>query len=179
MKNSENNENEELSSALINIKDNLMKFKKESDNKQEYEQAKELFSHLEEKALSFEREYAEVEKLNKRAQETYNFQNSKKINLKEKIENEKNQIEELGNKYRDLQIQNKKLEIDELNIEVDKLEDKEEIIENQIEQLKHKNSEISEKLRLSKAQNEYVEYKENKDNANQKKIQIDKIRGTG
>lgn len=167
-------ESEDLAEALINIKDNLMKFQKESDNKKEYMQTKELFVKLAEIANQFEEQFEYIKRLNQKTNDSYQFQSYKMKENQEKIEKEKIQIEDLEKQAEKLIAENKKLEIDALYIQKDKLEKQKEDIVKQLTQISSKSNDILKQLKLSKAQNEYIQYKENKNNMIQKEIQISK-----
>lgn len=168
-------EENQLADTLIELKDNLMEFRKKSDNKLEYVQTKEMYNELKEKNQLLIDEFYRVEKLNKKAYEAFCFSTNKKEYLKNKIQNEENQIEELKKENFLLEKLNKKLEIDKLYFEKSNIETGIEKINIENDKLKEKFNIELRKLKLSKAQNEYVEYSENKDKSEQIKIQMDNL----
>lgn len=168
-------ENEDLAEALINIKDNLMKFKKESDNKKEYEETKSLFGKLKRISEDIENNYTQRQKIYKKAYETYKFYEDEKEKLQKQIEDENNQIEEYKKKYIELENQSSKLEIDKNYIEKEGVLKSQSENEIKLESLKKKRDELDNQIRKTKATNEYLEYKEKKDILEQKQIQIQKM----
>lgn len=172
---SEISENEDLAEALINIKDNLMKFKKENDNKKEYEETKDLFEKLERYAKEIENAYIEKEKILKKAYEAYSFYENKKENLQKQIENDNNQIEEYTNKCIQLENENSKLDIDKKYIEKENILKSKDENRIKIESLEKKRDDLEKQINKAKAQNEYLEYKDKKNILQQKEMQKQKI----
>ncbi len=173
--NSEVAENEDLAEALISIKDNLMKFKKESDHKKEYEETKELFEKLKRYAEEIETTYTKEEEIYQKAYETYYFYKDKKEKLQKQVENENSQIENYKRKYIELENQNSKLEINKKKMEQKNLFAQQEETRTKIESLQQKQEKIERQIKKAKAVNEYLEYKEKKDILEQKQIQIQKM----
>ena len=168
-------EENKLADTLIELKDNLTEFRKKSDNKQEFLQAKEMYGKLKEKNDYLIEELKKIDNVNRKAYEAYIFNKENKGLLKDKIEKEKNEIEALEQENTKMENANKKLEIDKYYEEKDK-------IEKEIENLNDKKNKIEinfnnerRKLKLSKAQNEYVDYTENKAKAQQIQIKIDSL----
>lgn len=168
-------ENEDLAEALINIKENLIKFKKESDNKKEYEQTKELFRKLKTYAEEIENNQEEKTKIHQKAYETYVFNKTKKEELEKQIEKERTQIEEYENSYAELENRNSQLEIDKEYIEQEKIIKSFNEIKSQKEGLEQEYQKKDKQIKEARAQNEYLEYKEKKDLLRQKQIQIEKM----
>lgn len=168
-------ENEDLAEALINIKDNLMKFKQESDHKKEYEETKELFDKLKTYSKDIENNYIQKEKIHEKAYETYSFYEDKKEKLERQVKDENNQIEEYKKKYIELENQNSKLEIDKNYIEKEDVLNAKKENETKIENLTQRRDKLDNELKRARAQNEYLEYKEKKDSLEQKQIQIQKM----
>ena len=168
-------EENQLADTLIELKDNLMEFRKKSDNKLEYVQTGEMFNELKEKNQLLIDEFFRAEKINKKAYEAFAYNTDKKENLKNKIQNEENQIEDLKKENFILEKLNKKLEIDKLYFEKNNIENEIEKINTESDKLKVKFNAELRKLKLSKAQNEYVDYFENKEKAEQIKIQMDNL----
>lgn len=172
---SEMSENEDLAEALINIKDNLMKFKKESDNKKEYEETKELFEKLKRYAKEIENAYIEKEKIHEKAYEAYSFYENKKEKLQKQIENDNNQIEEYSKKYMELENQNSELDIDKKYIEKENVLNSKKENSIKLESLERKRDDLAKQISKTRAQNEYLEYKDKKELLEQKQIQIEKM----
>lgn len=168
-------ENEDLAEALINIKENLMEFKKESDNKKEYEQTKELFQKLKNYADEIENNQKEKRRIHEKAYETYIFSKAKKDDLEKQIEKERRQIEEYEKNYTELENRNSKLEIDKEYIEKEKTIKSLEETKKQRGNLEKEHNKLDKQIKEARAQNEYLEYKEKKDLLVQKQIQIEKM----
>ena len=56
-----------LVDTLIELKDNLMLFRKQNDNKKEYQQAKEMYENLQKENAKFIDEFNRIDKINKKA----------------------------------------------------------------------------------------------------------------
>ncbi len=170
-----NEEENKLADTLIDLKDNLMEFRKKRANKQEFIDTRDMYNELKDKNNLLIEEFTKIEKVNKKAYEAYVFNTEKYESLKSKVENENQTIENLNKEILALEKQNKKLEIDELYLEKDKvdfeigkLNEEKNTVETNLN-LETKN------LNLAKAQNEYVDYAKNKEEAQKLKIQMDNI----
>ena len=168
-------EESELAQTLIELKDNLMEFRKKSDNKQEFVHTKEMYGQLEEKNKLLINEFAKTEDLDQKAYQAFVYNTQKYTELKNKIEKERMQVEELLKENILLESTNKKLEIDELYNEKEK-------IQKDLDELKIKKQAVEDNLnkeikkeKLAKAQNEYVDYSKNKEDADKIQIQISNL----
>lgn len=170
----DNNENQ-LADTLIELKDNLMEFRRKSDNKNEFLQAREMYNNLSEKNNILFEEFSKVEVLNKKAYEAFAFKTEKKKNLESKIEKEINQIEELKRENFTLNKINNRLEIDKLYFEKEEAQEEKQKLENNKNKIEEKYNEEKRNLEFAKSQNEYVEYSQNREKAEQTKIEIDNL----
>lgn len=165
----------QLADTLIELKDNLMEFRRKSDNKNEFLQAKDMYSNLKEKNHKLSEEFLKSEVINKKAYEAFAFNSEKGKNLKAKIEKEENEIEELKKENSVLKKINNRLEIDKLYFEKDNLDVERHELNVAKNKIEGKYNEEKKNLRLAKSQNEYVQYIQNKENAEQTKIKIDNL----
>ncbi len=163
-----------LSNTLIDLKDNLMKFRKESDNKKEYLQVKELYKKLIQKNVNLNEKLSEMENLYKKAFEAYSFNLNERNNLNLKIKDENQKIDELNNKNNELSKSNEILKIDKLYNSIRRLENEREKLKIELDKTLVRKNDVTKKLELAKSQNEYIEYKESKLKADKIQIQIEK-----
>lgn len=175
--NLQNNENEEntLADTLIELKDDLMRFRKQNDNKKEYEQAKEMYEDLKKENLELINKFNKIEKINQKANESYQYKNNQMQELKRKIQHETDEIDRLNKENIMLNNQNEKYKIDKLYNEKALIENSKENITTELEKIKNKKDDTEKNLALSKSQNEYVEYLENKKERDKVLIQINNI----
>ena len=66
-----------LVDTLIELKDNLMLFRKQNDNKKEYQQAKEMYENLQKENAKFIDEFNRIDKINKKQMKHINISNIK------------------------------------------------------------------------------------------------------
>lgn len=173
--NMQNEDENQLSDTLIELKDNLMKFRKQSDNKNEYIQVKELYSKLKQKNEELTEKFNELEKINKKAYEAFIFKKSEKDELKSKIQHETNEIDRLKNENSSLEIKNDKLKIDKLYNEIDSINNAKEELKKELLKVKKQKDDAKKQLALGRAQNEYIDYVEAKMNAEKTQIQIQNL----
>ena len=174
MQNNEEDENQ-LADTLIELKDNLMDFRKQSDNKGEYVTAKELYNNLKQKNQEVLNEFLKTDKINKKAYESYVFKKDEFEKLSSKIEKEKNRIEDLKNENSLLSIKNDKLKIDKLYYQLEKLEKEKNQLAEELKNASAKKDEAIKNVEYAKSLNEYVDYVEHKSQADQIQIQIDNL----
>ena len=164
-----------LVDTLIELKDNLMLFRKQNDNKKEYEQAKEMYENLQKENAKFIDEFNRIDKINKKANEAYQYKQHKMNELKDKIQHETNEIARLQDENTRLNIENEKYKIDKLHNDKAEIENDKQNIDTEIQKIQAKKDDVEKKLALSKAQNEYVEYLENKQERDKTQIQINSM----
>ena len=173
--NGEEKQESQLADTLIELKDNLMKFRKESDNKNEFTQVKEMYYNLNEKNNLMKEEFSKIDKIDKKAYEALIFNQEKEEKLKNKIQNEKDMIEQLRNENSFIGKKLSKLEIDKLYYENDKIEKRIKDLNSEKEKIETKYNGEKRRKELAKAQNEYVQYSENKAQVEQIKLQIQNL----
>ena len=100
-----------LVDTLIELKDNLMLFRKQNDNKKEYEQAKEMYEKLQKENAKFIDEFNRIDKINKKANEAYQYKQHKMNELKDKIQHETDEIARLQDENARLNIENEKYKL--------------------------------------------------------------------
>ena len=164
-----------LVDTLIELKDNLMLFRKQNDNKKEYEQAKEMYENLQKENAKFIDEFNRIDKINKKANEVYQYKQHKMNELKDKIQHETDEIARLQDENARLNIENEKYKIDKLHNDKAEIENDKQNIDAEIQKIQAKKDDAEKKLALSKAQNEYVEYLENKQERDKTQIQINSM----
>ena len=164
-----------LVDTLIELKDNLMLFRKQNDNKKEYEQAKEMYENLQKENAKFIDEFNRIDKINKKANEAYQYKQHKMNKLKDKIQHETDEISRLQDENTRLNIENEKYKIDKLHNDKAEIENDKQNIDIEIQKIQAKKDDVEKKLALSKAQNEYVEYLENKQERDKTQIQINSM----
>lgn len=164
-----------LVDTLIELKDNLMLFRKQNDNKKEYEQAKEMYENLQKENAKFIDEFNRIDKINKKANEAYQYKQHKMNELKDKIQHETDEIARLQDENARLNIENEKYKIDKLHNDKAEIENDKQNIDAEIQKIQTKKDDVEKKLALSKAQNEYVEYLENKQERDKTQIQINSM----
>lgn len=174
MQNNEEDENQ-LADTLIELKDNLMDFRKQSDNKGEYVTAKDLYNNLKQKNQEVLNEFLKTDKINRKAYESYVFKKDEFEKLSSKIEKEKNRIEDLKNENGLLGIKNDKLKIDKLYNQLEKLEKEKSQLVEDLNNTNTKKDEAIKNVEYAKSLNEYVDYAEHKSQADQIQIQIDNL----
>lgn len=164
-----------LVDTLIELKDNLMLFRKQNDNKKEYEQAKEMYENLQKENAKFIDEFNRIDKINKKANEAYQYKQHKMNELKDKIQHETDEIARLQDENTRLNIENEKYKIDKLHNDKAEIENDKQNIDTEIQKIQAQKDDVEKKLALSKAQNEYVEYLENKQERDKTQIQINSM----
>ena len=164
-----------LVDTLIELKDNLMLFRKQNDNKKEYQQAKEMYENLQKENAKFIDEFNRINKINKKANEAYQYKQHKMNELKDKIQHETDEIARLQDENTRLNIENEKYKIDKLHNDKAEIENDKQNIDIEIQKIQAKKDDVEKKLALSKAQNEYVEYLENKQERDKTQIQINSM----
>ena len=164
-----------LVDTLIELKDNLMLFRKQNDNKKEYEQAKEMYENLQKENEKFIDEFNRIDKINKKANEAYQYKQNKMNELKDKIQHETNEIARLQDENTRLNIENEKYKIDKLHNDKAEIENDKQNIDTEIQKIQAKKDDVEKRLAFSKAQNEYVEYLENKQERDKTQIQINSM----
>lgn len=164
-----------LVDTLIELKDNLMLFRKQNDNKKEYQQAKEMYENLQKENAKFIDEFNRIDKINKKANEAYQYKQHKMNELKDKIQHETDEIARLQDENTRLNIENEKYKIDKLHNDKAEIENDKQNIDTEIQKIQAKKDDVEKKLALSKAQNEYVEYLENKQERDKTQIQINSM----
>ena len=152
-----------------------MLFRKQNDNKKEYEQAKEMYENLQKENAKFIDEFNRIDKINKKANEAYQYKQHKMNELKDKIQHETDEIARLQDENTKLNIENEKYRIDKLHNDKTEIENDKQNIDNEIQKIQTKKDDVEKKLALSKAQNEYVEYLENKQERDKTQIQINSM----
>lgn len=165
----------QLAETLIKLKENLMEFRKKSDNKNEYLQTKELYQNLQSKNNNLLEKYTDVNKIYKKAYEAYCVQKREKEILSAKIQNEREKIEELKTQNNQMENQNSKLKIDKLYYERNQIEKEKINLEDEKEKTKELLEGAISSLELAKAQNEYIEYEEEKKELDKLQIQIENL----
>lgn len=171
---SEDGENQ-LADTLIELKDNLMEFRKKSDNKNEYLQAKELYQNLKGQNSNLLTRFSEVDALYKKAYESYVFKSEEIDNLTAKIQGEKDKIENLRVNSLEKERQTDKLKIDKLYNEIDEKEKEKELLQTQKGKTEKQLEVAKKQLELAKSQNEYIEYVAKKAEADKVQIQINNL----
>lgn len=172
IQNGQENENQ-LADTLIELKDNLMEFRKQSDRKNEWEQTKGLYESLKQENEKLTEGFLGEEKLNKKAYEAYKVQSLKLSKLTAKFQDEKNEIETLNTNNLELDKENTKLKVDNLYNQMEEIENKNQNLEEKNSKLNDELEDVSKKINLAKAQNEYIDYINYKDNADKINIQIE------
>ena len=174
--NIQNNEEEkqenQLADTLIELKDNLTEFRKKSDNKNEFIQVREMYNNLNNKNEMLKEEFSKIDKIDKKAYEALVFNKEKEEKLKSKIKNEKDKIEELKRENKSIEIALGKLEIDKLYYKQDEVNKKIYDLDSRKAKVEEKYKGKKRKIELVKAQNEYVQYLENKEEVEQIKLKI-------
>ena len=164
-----------LVDTLIELKDNLMLFRKQNDNKKEYQQAKEMYENLQKENAKFIDEFNRIDKINKKANEAYQYKQYKMNELKDKIQHETDEIARLQDENTRLNIENEKYKIDKLHNDKAEIENDKQNIDTEIQKIQAKKDDVEKRLAFSKAQNEYVEYLENKQERDKTQIQINSM----
>lgn len=168
-------EENQLADTLIDLKDNLIKFRRESDNKNEFLKVKEMYYNLKEKNNLLKEEFLKVDKIDKKAYEAFVYNKEKKEELENKIKDEVIRQEDLQNQNRLIEKVIGRLEIDKLYYKKDLVEKSLQDIENKKQKIQVKYKEEQKRKEIAKAQNEYVEYVNNKEEVERIKIQIENL----
>ena len=95
--------------------------------------------------------------------------------LKDKIQHETDEIARLQDENTRLNIENEKYKIDKLHNDKAEIENDKQNIDTEIQKIQAKKDDVEKRLALSKAQNEYVEYLENKQERDKTQIQINSM----
>ena len=175
LQNTKQNDAEALTDTLIQLKDNLIKFKKQSDNRKEYEEVSAIFSNINEKNKKLKEEFGKKDELDKKAYESYEYFNHELKELNGKTQDDIERLNAIANELEELGRDNKRLDIYENKNKVKKLEEEISHLKEEGDKLQKEIDELEEKYKLAKAQNEYMEYKENCNKITEKKKQIEII----
>lgn len=175
IQNTKQNDSETLTDTLLELKDNLMKFRKQSDNKKEYESASELFNSINTKNKLLKTDFERKEELDKKAYTSYKYYAEKLENKKEAVQEDKDRLEELSNLVGEIDKENKRLEIQETNLTIQNLQSKLDQLDAEHSKIQNSIEDFENRYKMAKAQNEYLDYKDNFNKMEEKKKEIESI----
>ena len=175
LQNTKQNDAETLTDTLIQLKDNLIKFKKQSDNRKEYEEVSTIFSNIQEKNRRLKEEFAKKDELDKKAYESYTYFNYELQELNGRTQDDIERLNSIAKELEDLEKDSKRLDIYENKNKVKQLEEEINRLKEEGDKLQREIDELDEKYKFAKAQNEYIEYKENCSKIAEKRKQIELI----